>query len=322
MLISIVIPMYFEEAVANECHRRLQAVMQSLANTLDYELIFVNDGSRDQTPEILNRIAQDDPHSRVIHFSRNFGHQNAVTAGILESRGDAVILIDADLQDPPELIPAMIEKWQEGYEVVYATRASRAGESRFKLWSATLFYRVLDSLSDTKIPRNTGDFRLMDRRVVEAFRQMPEKNKFIRGMVSWIGYRQTAIEYQRQERLAGETHYTLKKMVRLAMDGIMSFSTKPLKIVTSIGFFTVLISFLVLIYALVQKFRGHTDAGWASLMTAITFFSGIQLISLGIIGGYIGRIYEEARNRPNYIIADKRGFTHDMSTAPDESPKR
>lgn len=311
MLISIVVPMYFEEPVALECHHRLTRVMSGL-KAYDYELIFVNDGSCDATPEILNGIATSDPHARVIHFSRNFGHQNAVTAGILHAQGDAVILIDADLQDPPELIPEMIRKWREGFEVVYATRMSRPGETPFKIWSASFYYKLLDSLSDTKIPRNTGDFRLMDKKVVEAFRRMPEKNKFIRGMISWIGYRQTAIEYERSERLAGETHYTLKKMIRLALDGILSFSTKPLKVVTGIGFITVLISFVVLIYTLIQKFSGRTDSGWASLMTAITFFAGIQLVSLGIIGEYIGRIYEESRNRPNYIIADKRGFDHEI----------
>ncbi len=311
MLISIVVPMYFEEAVADQCHARLTQVMGALAPLHDYELIYVNDGSTDRTPQILNAIAAADARVRVIHFSRNFGHQNAVTAGILHARGDAVVLIDADLQDPPEVIPQLIAKWQEGFAVVYATRASRAGESAFKLRTAALYYKLLDHLSDTKIPRNTGDFRLMDRKVVEAFRQMPEKNKFIRGMVSWIGFPQTALEYQRQERAAGETHYTLKKMIKLALDGILSFSTRPLKLVTGLGLLTVLISFLVLVYALVQKLRGFTDAGWASLMTAITFFAGVQLLSLGIIGEYIGRIYDESKNRPNYIIADTRGFDHD-----------
>lgn len=315
MLISIVVPMYFEEAVARQCHERLQTVMQKLQPAFDYELIYVNDGSQDQTPQILDEIAASSDRVRVIHFSRNFGHQNAVTAGILHAAGDAVILIDADLQDPPELIPDMIARWQEGFEVVYATRAARQGETAFKLKTAALYYKLLDLLSDVKIPRNTGDFRLMDRRVVEAFRQMPEKNKFIRGMVSWIGFRQSALTYQRQERLAGETHYTLKKMIKLALDGILSFSTRPLKLVTGLGSITVLISFAVLIYALVQKFRGNTDAGWASLMTAITFFAGVQLVSLGIIGEYIGRIYDESKNRPNYIISDKRGFPDDSAPA-------
>lgn len=319
MLISVVVPMYKEEQVALECHRRLTDVMQR--SGLPYELIYVNDGSTDRTPLILNDIAENDPHARIIHFSRNFGHQNAVTAGILHAFGDAVILIDADLQDPPELILPMIQKWQGGYDVVYGTRAKRSGETRFKLFSASLYYQILDKLSDTKIPRNTGDFRLMDRKVVAAFREMPEKNKFIRGMVSWIGYRQTALEYERDSRLAGETHYSLKKMLKLAFDGIISFSTKPLKVVTSIGFFTVLISLAVLLYSLIQKLRGAADAGWASVMTAITFFAGVQLISLGIIGEYIGHIYEEAKDRPTYIIADRRGFDEN-SHLPDYYGKR
>ncbi|PKK39510.1 Glycosyltransferase [Clostridiaceae bacterium JG1575] len=308
MLISVVVPMYKEEAVARECHRRLSKVLTPLP--YDSEIIYVNDGSSDGTGTILNELQAEDERVRVIHFSRNFGHQNAVTAGILNACGDAVILIDADLQDPPELIAQMVETWQKGYEVVYGERKKRAGERRFKLATARWFYQLLDQLSDTKIPKNTGDFRLMDRSVVEAFRQMPEKNKFIRGMVSWVGFRQTALLYERKERFAGETHYPLRKMLKLALDGILSFSTKPLKLVAGLGFVTVLISFIVLIYSILQKFFGYTDQGWTSLMTAVTFFAGVQLISLGIIGEYIGRIYDESRDRPNYIIADMRGFQH------------
>lgn len=314
LYLSIVIPAYEEAEVLPETHRRLTEVLGQ--EPYDYELIFVNDGSKDATGHILDDLQGRDPQVKVLHLSRNFGHQAAVTAGILHATGDAVVLIDCDLQDPPELIPEMVKRWQAGDQVVYGQRASRKGESKFKLLTANLYYQFLDKLSDTKIPRNTGDFRLMDRAVVEAFREMPEKNKFIRGMVSWVGYQQSALTYERQERFAGVTHYPLKKMIKLAKDGILSFSTKPLKVVTNLGFFTVLLSFVVLVYSLVQKFLGHTDAGWASLMTAITFFAGVQLISLGVIGEYIGRIYDEARNRPYYIIARRKGFPDDAQFNP------
>lgn len=302
-LISIVVPMYYEELVAEECYRRLTKALEN--RDFDYELLFVNDGSKDKTEQILQRLSEKDERVKVINFARNFGHQAAVTAGIYSATGDGVVLIDADLQDPPELISEMVEKWKSGYQVVYAKRLKRKGESFFKKLTAKYFYKLLNFLSDTDIPKDTGDFRLMDRCVVEVFKLMPEKHKFIRGMVSWIGFNQTFIEYEREERFAGETKYPLKKMLKFAMDGILSFSTKPLKMVTSIGLLTVILSFIVLVFALYMKFSGRTQSGWTSLMVVMTFFSGAQLLSIGILGEYIGRIYDESKNRPSFIIKSK-----------------
>ncbi len=305
-LISVVVPMYFEELVAEECYKRLKIALNN--KNFRYEIIFVNDGSKDKTELILNEIAKKDESVKVIHFARNFGHQAAVTAGMHEAIGDAVVLIDADLQDPPELIPVMVEEWEKGYQVVYGKRKKRKGETIFKKITAKAFYKVLNSLSDTDIPRDTGDFRIMDRSVVEVFKLMNEKNKFIRGMVSWIGFNQTFIEYERDGRYAGDTKYPFKKMMSFAIDGIMSFSIKPLKLATRLGFVTTLISFILLIFALYMKFSGQSELGWASIVFALAFFSGVQLISIGILGEYIGRIYQEVRNRPNYIIKDKKNF--------------
>ena len=302
-LISIVVPMYYEEQVALEFYKRLTKAVSG--KSFDYEILFVNDGSKDKTEQILKELAEKDKKVKVINFARNFGHQVAVTAGIYNALGDAVVLIDADLQDPPELIPEFVEKWQKGYQVVYAKRLKRKGESFFKKVSAKYFYKVLNFLSDTDIPKDTGDFRLMDRCVVEVFKLMPEKHKFIRGMVSWIGFDQTFIEYERDERFAGETKYPLKKMLKFALDGILSFSTKPLKLVTEIGLLTVVMSFFVLLFALYMKFSGQSELGWTSIMVVVTFFSGVQLLSIGILGEYIGRIYDETRNRPAFIVKSK-----------------
>lgn len=306
-LISIVIPMYFEEEVANECYKRLKEVMHK--NDINHELIFVNDGSKDKTIDILRGIALKDKCVKIIDFARNFGHQIAVTAGVNSSIGDAVVIIDADLQDPPELIIPMIEKWKEGFDVVYAKRKKRNGETWFKLITAKAFYKFLSNMSDVKIPRDTGDFRLIDRKVADAFNNMNERNRFIRGMVSWIGYNQTYIEYERDERFAGTTKYPLKKMIKFAKDGIIGFSSKPLKIVTRFGLFSIILSFTILIYSLVNKLIGKNIAdGWTSIMTTITFFSGIQLLFLGVIGEYIARIYDETQNRPLYLIREKINF--------------
>ncbi|MEQ8153622.1 MAG: glycosyltransferase family 2 protein [Clostridiaceae bacterium] len=306
-LISVVVPMYFEQDVAEECYSRLKKTVEE--NNINYEFIFINDGSTDRTLEILKKIGNVDKNVKIIDFARNFGHQVAVTAGIFHAKGDAVVLIDADLQDPPELIVDMIHKWQEGYDVVYGKRAKRKGESAFKLITAKYFYKFLEAMSEIKIPKDTGDFRLMDRKVVEAFKMMPERNRFIRGMVSWIGFKQTFIEYQRDERYAGETKYPLKKMIRFASDGIISFSSKPLKLVTDLGIITILVSFALLIYIIFEKlFLKSTIEGWASIMVGITFFSGIQIFSLGIIGSYISRIYDESKNRPLYFIKEKINF--------------
>lgn len=302
-LISIIVPMYFEEEVAEECYKRLKTVM--VKNEINYEFIFVNDGSTDRTIDLLKTIAKKDYRAKIINFSRNFGHQTAVTAGIDYATGDAIVVIDADLQDPPELIPELISKWKEGYDVVYAKRKTRIGETWFKLITAKYFYRFLNYMSDIDIPKDTGDFRIIDRTVAEVYKKMTERNRFVRGMISWIGFQQTFIEYERDERFAGETKYPLKKMIKFASDGIIAFSTKPLRMVTTLGMAAVFISFIVLIYTIIVKLIGQeVQSGWASIMVAITFFSGIQLLGLGIVGQYIARIYDESKNRPIYIVKE------------------
>ncbi|MBQ7036264.1 MAG: glycosyltransferase family 2 protein [Clostridia bacterium] len=307
-MISVVIPLYNEEEVLTETHARLSAVMRSVGEA--YELIFVNDGSRDKTPEIAAGLCEKDPHARLISFSRNFGHQIAITAGMDYAVGDAVILIDADLQDPPELIPEMIKKWKEGYHVVYGKRIKRNGETAFKKFTAKLYYRFLRRMTDVNIPTDTGDFRLMDRKVCEAMKKLGERNRYVRGLVSWVGFRQYGLEYIREERFAGKTKYPLKKMLRLAMDGITSFSNKPLKLATYMGFFLSGLSFIYLLVVLSQKLFGYPTAwGWASLLAVQLFFNGVMLIMLGIIGTYIGRIYEESKGRPLYIVREEIGFS-------------
>ena len=302
-LISIVVPMYFEEEVAQECYNRLTTVMNS--NDYNYELVFVNDGSTDRTLEILEKIAMNDNRTKVVSFARNFGHQIAVTAGIDYAKGDAIVIIDADLQDPPEVIPELVNKWLEGYDVVYAKRKKRKGETWFKLLTAKYFYKFLNYMSDIDIPKDTGDFRLIDRKVAAVFRKMTERNRFVRGMFSWIGFSQTYIEYERDERFAGETKYPFKKMIKFASDGIIAFSSKPLKLVMTLGSASVLVSIIVLLYSILTRLFGHeVQPGWASIMVAITFFSGIQLLGLGIVGQYIARIYDESKNRPIYIVKD------------------
>ena len=301
--VSVVVPMYYEEKVADECYNRLTNVLKNIKN-YDYEIIFINDGSKDKTLEILEDIVKKDKNVKVISFSRNFGHQCAVTAGIKYVTGDAIVIIDADLQDPPEIIPDMLKLWEEGNEVIYGKRKVRKGESAFKLMTAKMFYNTLNLLSDVEIPKDTGDFRLVDRKVIDVINSLPEHNKFLRGLFSWVGFKQYAYEYERQERFAGETKYPLKKMLKLASDGIISFSTKPLKIVGGIGIFSIVISFILLIYALISyifKFNNLT-AGWTSIMVAITFFAGVQLLSIWLISEYISRIYDDTKKRPEYII--------------------
>ncbi len=304
--ISVIIPMYYEEEVAKECYNRLKKVLEGLEN-YDYELIFVNDGSKDKTLSILEEIAEKDKNVKVISFSRNFGHQAAVTAGLKFVTGDAIVIIDADLQDPPELIPEMLKLWEDGNEVIYGKRKTREGESHFKLFTAKMFYKTLNALSDVEIPKDTGDFRLVDRKVVDTINQLPEHNKFLRGLFSWVGYKQKAFEYERKERFAGKTKYPLKKMLKLASDGIISFSTKPIKIVGILGIIAIVISILILIYALVSyAFKLNSlSPGWTSLMVVITFFAGVQLMSMWITSEYIGRIYDETKQRPQYIIDKK-----------------
>lgn len=307
--ISLVVPMYYEEKVVNECYKRLTEVLEKIEN-YEYEIIFINDGSKDKTLELLAEIAEKDSRVKILSFARNFGHQCAVTAGLKHVSGDAIVIIDADLQDPPELIPDMLKLWEEGNQVIYGKRKTRDGESAFKLFTAKMFYKTLNALSDVDIPKDTGDFRLVDREVVEVINSLPEHNKFLRGLWSWVGFKQMPFEYERKERFAGETKYPLKKMLKLASDGIISFSTKPLKFVGALGLTSIAISVIIMIYALISfAFKlNNLTAGWTSLMVAITFFAGVQLMSIWIMSEYIARIYDESKNRPQYIIEKKINF--------------
>ena len=308
--ISVVIPMYCEEEVVDICYKRVVSNLKKLSDRYSYEIVFINDGSKDDTLDILKKIADNDKNVKVISFSRNFGHQAAVIAGIRNVTGDAVIIMDADLQDPPELFDGMIEKWEEGYDVVYGKRKTREGESIFKLLTARMFYNTLNKLSEIEIPKDTGDFRLVDRKVIDVIATLPEHNKFLRGLFSWVGFNQYAYEYNRVNRVAGKTKYPFKKMFKLATDGILSFSAKPLKVVGAIGFFSVIVSIAILVYSIVSfvfKLNSLTP-GWTSIMCTMTFIGGIILISLGMIGEYIARIYEESLGRPEYIIDELINF--------------
>ena len=308
--ISVVIPMYCEEEVVDICYKRVVNNLNKLSDKYNYEIIFINDGSKDSTLEILKKISDNDKNVKIISFSRNFGHQAAVTAGIRNVTGDVVIIMDADLQDPPELFEGMIEKWEDGYEVVYGKRKTREGESIFKLLTARMFYNTLNKLSEIEIPKDTGDFRLVDRKVIDVIATLPEHNKFLRGLFSWVGFNQYAYEYNRVNRVAGKTKYPFKKMFKLATDGILSFSAKPLKIVGAIGIFSVIVSIIILIYSIVSymfKLNSLTP-GWTSIMCTMTFIGGIILISLWMIGEYIARIYEESLGRPEYIIDELINF--------------
>lgn len=305
MDLSIVIPIYNEEANIAALYERLRGVLDAMALPGGYEFIFINDGSRDQSLPLIQTLALRDPRVRYLDFSRNFGHQIAVTAGLDRAEGEAVAIIDADLQDPPELIPRLYQKLREGYEVVYAKRRSRQGESAAKLLTAKLFYRILTSITNISIPVDTGDFRVISRKVVLALRRMPEQNKFIRGQISWIGYRQTYLEYDRAERAGGATGYTYRKMLKLALDGITAFSDFPLKVATISGFLVSGVAFLVMLYTLYARFvTKDYQPGWASLMISILFLGGVQLIAVGIIGEYIARLSANVRQRPLYIVSD------------------
>lgn len=308
-ILSIVIPCFNEEEVIGETIRRLRDFCDEV-RTLDIELLFVDDGSKDRTRELIKRAAATDARIKLISFSRNFGHQIAVTAGVDAARGDAVVLIDADLQDPPDVIHEMLEKWEEGYDVVYGTRTERPGESAFKLATAKGFYRLLNKLSDTPIPLDTGDFRLMSRVVVDTLKSMPERDRFLRGMVSWVGYNQVALPYRRSERFAGQSKYPLRKMVRFATDGILSFSTRPLQMSVTLGMTCAAIATLGIFYALFMRiFTSVWVEGWTALMIAVLLIGGVQLISVGVLGEYIGRIYNEAKRRPLYIVQEYLGFS-------------
>lgn len=290
-----------EEQNIQPLYERLTRVLIALGKP--YELLFVNDGSRDRTLAVVKDLANSDRAVKYIDFSRNFGHQIAVTAGLHFSKGERIVIIDADLQDPPELIAAMDEKMNEGWNVVYAKRATREGESFFKKITAKIFYRILARVTSISIPVDTGDFRIMDRKVVNALNQMPEHHKFIRGMVSWVGFKQTFVEYNRQERLSGKTGYTFRKMLRFAFDGITGFSNMPLKLASYFGFFVSFLSFLLILYTLYSKYLlREAVPGWASIMVSILFIGGIQLICLGLIGEYLIRMDANLRQRPLYVV--------------------
>jgi len=300
-VVSVVVPIYNEEKTIPELYNRLKNAVTKISQ--DYELVFVNDGSSDNSLLELLKLSQNDNNVVFINFSRNFGHQIAVTAGLDHCKGKAVVIIDGDLQDPPELIPELYAKYKEGYEVVYARRSQREGESWFKKFSAKMFYRILQKSTSINIPVDTGDYRLIDRKIVDLLKQMPEHNKFLRGQIAWLGFRQTQVLFNRDKRKYGTTGYPLSKMLRFALDGITGFSEKPLQMVTKLGFFFSIISVVIILYAFYSHFVLHrTIAGWTSLILSSMLFGGVQLISIGIIGEYVSRINNNVRNRPLYVI--------------------
>jgi len=310
MLISVIIPSFNEEQVIQESYRRMVSVLTN--NDLkEFELIFINDGSHDNTLNILKEIASQDPHVRVISFSRNFGHQSAVTAGLNQCKGEVAIIIDADLQDPPEVIPEMLKIYEkEKCNVVYGVRKKRKGENFFKLQTAKIFYRTLNYLSDIPFPVDTGDFRLIDRNIIDVFNNLHEKNKYIRGLITWVGFKQYPVYYEREARFAGETKYPLRKMLKFAAIGLFYFSKKPLRLATSIGFMSILIGLILALWLFTTVVFGvaHVVTGWTSTIIIIIFFGGVQLLTIGVLGQYIGSLFDEVKNRPEYIIAEKVNF--------------
>ena len=310
MLVSIVIPVFNEEDVLSTLSGRLDAVLDSIENNMSVEIIFVDDGSTDDSARIIRNKCTNDNRYKLICLSRNFGHQAAILAGLYESLGDAVIAMDADLQDPPELIPTMIQEWKSGSEVVYAKRRERNGDSFFKRASAKFFYVLIDWLSDTQLPRNVGDFRLIDRVIVDQVKNLPEKSLYLRGMVSWVGFKQTAVEFDRDARFAGSTKYTISKMINLAVDALLSFSERPLRLVTRLGLLMTLFSFSAVVYLLFSVLfqPSHGTAGWLSLIATVLLLGGVQLVCLGIVGEYVSRIYRETKGRPLFIIDKKRSI--------------
>lgn len=314
--ISVIAPNFNESGTVPEFYRRVRTTMESLGET--WELVWIDDGSTDGSTETIRQIARQDAHVRPVIFARNFGHQLAVTAGLDHSRGQAVIIMDSDLQDPPEVIPDMIAKWREGFEVIYAMRTEREGESWFKLFTASLFYRLIYRITDVNIPLDTGDFRLLDRKVVNVINRMRERHRFLRGMSVWVGFRQTGVPYRRAARYAGETKYPLKKMIKFASDAITSFSFFPLQVATYLGFVSASLSILAIPIVAIARLAGsQAFFGQASTLIAVLFLGGVQLISLGILGEYIGRLYDEAKGRPLYIVRetpDEVVASHDLSS--------
>ncbi len=314
--LSLVVPMFNEQETLAKFHARAQAALRGCGES--YEIIFVDDGSTDSTFEQLARLAATEPTVRVLSFSRNFGHQTAVTAGLHHARGQAVAVIDGDLQDPPELVPEMLKRWREGYQVVYAVRRTRR-ENIFKRTAYRVFYRLLRRLSSIEIPLDSGDFAVLDRRVVDVLNQMPERNRFVRGIRAWTGFKQVGFEYDRDPRFAGESKYPLSKLIRLAYDGLISHSFVPLRLATQLGFLISLIAFLLIVCFLALRLFGGEQLllGWTSTVVIILFLGGVQLMSLGILGEYVGRIFDEVKRRPLYIVRDRVGFD-DESAPPAE----
>ena len=301
--LSIIAPIYNEKGNLRELHRRIHEVMDPTGET--WELILVDDGSTDGSTDIIRELAGQDPRVKPVIFARNFGHQIAVTAGLDYSRGDAVVIIDADLQDPPEVILDLMAKWREGYEVVYAIRTEREGESWFKLFTASLFYRIIYRITDVNIPLDAGDFRLLDRKVVNVLNQMRERHRFLRGMSVWVGFRQIGVPYRRAARFAGETKYPLKKMLKFASDAVTSFSYFPLQLATYLGFASAGLAIIAIPVVIIARLTGlQAFSGQATTLIAVLFLGGVQLISLGILGEYIGRLYDEAKGRPLYIVRE------------------
>ena len=313
-LLSVVTPMYHEEATAEAFYARVRDALGSLP----WELVVVDDGSKDRTPEILAEIAAGDPRVKVVTLARNFGHQAALSAGLEHAQGDAVAMIDADLQDPPELITEMLDHWRNGSDVVYAVRGRRAGETKFKLWTAHAFYRLLRKLTDIDVPPDAGDFRLMDRRPLEALLAMRERSRFLRGMTVWVGYTQSAIQYDRDPRYAGETKYTLGRMIKFSLDAIVSFSSTPLQIATLVGFLCSALAFALIPLVIIGRFVDIFVAGIPTTLVVILLLGGVQLICVGIIGEYLGRIYEEVKRRPLYVVRERVNFTGETPGAGDE----
>jgi dolichol-phosphate mannosyltransferase len=302
--LSIIVPCYNEELVIELCYQRIKSVLDSLQD-VQSQILFVNDGSKDRTAELLDKIAASDTQIKIIHFSRNFGHQVAVTAGIHHCTTDFAIIMDADLQDPPELIPGLLQKQEtEQANVVYCVRQSRSGEGRFKKWSAKEFYRTFNKLSETKFPLDAGDFRLIDRRIMEEFSRFKERGKYVRGLISWVGFKQVPFFYEREARQGGKTKYPFKKMMSFASLALLYFSKKPLQISIGLGFAAVLIGLCMAIWYICGKILGYTEAinGWTSIMIAIIFFGGVQLLTIGVLGQYVGILFDEVKERPEYII--------------------
>jgi dolichol-phosphate mannosyltransferase len=306
-LLSVVAPMLDEEGTARAFCERVRTALGGLP----WELVIVDDGSTDETPAILAALAREDERIKIVSLSRNFGHQTAITAGLDHATGDVVVMIDSDLQDPPEVIPEMLDHWRVGSDVVYATRTDRGGESRFKLATAVWFYRVMGRLSDVPLAANSGDFRLLDRRALDALLSMRERNRYLRGMTSWVGFTQTALPYSRDARHAGRTKYPLRKMVRFALDGIVSFSHTPLQAATLLGFVCAVGAFLMIPVAIVFRIFGAFVPGVTTTVVAVLLLGGIQLIAIGLIGEYVGRIYDEVKRRPLYVVRDRVNVTVD-----------